>query len=55
MECKTKRTIILELEETEAFAIKSFIEMAFNELSQVPPAYEKHAQNMIDYLNVEGI
>ena len=48
MDTLIKKTVVVELTETEAFAVKTFIELAIKELKDVPDSYLKQAKKLVD-------
>ena len=55
MNIEIKKTVVIALTETEAFAIKSFIELGAKELKDVPEPYVRHARNLVDYFETAGV
>lgn len=48
MKTDIKKTVVIELTETEAFSIKTFIELGIKELKDVPEAYLNQARKLVD-------
>ncbi len=55
MKISIQKTVVIELTENEAFAVKTYLEIAEKELSKVPDAYAKKANLLIGRLEERGI
>ena len=54
MKTSTNKTVVVELTETEAFALKSFVDLAIKELKDVPSAYLSKAEQLVEQLENVG-
>jgi hypothetical protein len=48
MKVLVKKSVVLELTDTEAFAIMAFLNLAIAELKNVPDGYLKRAKDLVD-------